>query len=327
MGLIAGVRATRDRRAVNPNQPQREGFFHGLLAVILRMHQAVHWWLIRVVPTPLMRHTLHLTMIRRPGNFRRPTSFNEKVNWRALNDRRDRIAAACDKMRMKEMARSACPGGELRIPQTFWFGTDLRTAPDLTALPPWVLKPNDSSGHVLFGPDPGMDLETLQKQTSGWGKRNPVELGEWGYSAARPVLLLEERIPTPDGALPVDYKFFVFDGRVELIQVNRGRYQYQTATFLDTGWNTLPVRWRIMPAGDEPRPAELEAMLDIAARLGTGWDFVRVDLYAVDGEVWFGEYTVYPGSGLLRYTRQRFDYEMGGHWQLPDLEHVQPGRP
>lgn len=299
----------------------------GPISRVRSTYQAVNWWLSRLVPVSLLRHVLYLGMIRKPGNFRRPQTFNEKANWRILNDRRDRIVAACDKMRMKEMARAAYPGQKLRIPETYWFGTDLRDAPDLTDLPPWVLKPNHSSGHVLFGPEPQTDLAALLKQTRDWGNRGPLTLGEWGYSEAQPGLLVEERIPTPDGTPPTDYKFFVFDGRVELIQVNRDRFASQTATFLDTDWNPLPVCWRIMPVADEPRPPELETMLEIASALGSGWDFIRIDLYAVDGVIWFGEYTPYPGSGLLRYRPMTFDVEQGVHWQLPALEHVRPGQP
>lgn len=289
-------------------------------APLLAAQRTFYSW----IPVPVLRHGFHLTMIGSPGNFRRPRTFNEKVNWRILYDRRDRIVAACDKLRMKEMARAAYPGADLRIPETYWYGADLREAPDLAALPPWVLKPNHSSGHVLFGPDAGTDVDTLLRRTRDWWTRTPLELGEWGYSQARPLLLVEERIPTADGLPPADYKFFVFDGRVELIQVNRGRFGKQTATFLDTAWNRLPVRWRIFPVADEPRPAELEKMLEIAAILGTGWDFIRVDLYAVDGAVWFGEYTPYPGGGLLRYKPRRFDKEQGLHWELPTDVHL-PG--
>jgi hypothetical protein len=287
---------------------------------------AAHRRCISVLPVPLLRHAFHLTMIHRPGNFRQPRTFNEKVNWRILYDRRDRIVAACDKLRMKEMARATYPGAQLRIPETYWYGTDLRDAPDLAGLPPWVLKPNHSSGHAVFGPDPQTDVTTLLAQSRDWWKRTPVELGEWGYGEARPLLLLEERIPTPDGNPPADYKFFVFDGRVELVQVNRGRFDDQTATFLDADWNRLPVRWRIRQVADEPRPAELETMLEIASTLGSGWDFIRVDLYAVDGVVWFGEYTPYPGGGLLRYRPRQFDAEQGRHWQLPALEQVRRGQ-
>lgn len=283
---------------------------------------------IALLPVRLMRHVLYLMMIRRPGNFTEPRTFNEKVNWRIFNDRRDRIVRACDKMWMKEMAREAYPGADLRIPATYWSGTDLRDAPDLATLPPWVLKPNHSSGHALFGPEPRTDVAALREQTEIWFSETPLELGEWGYSKARPQLLIEERIPTPDGRPPVDYKFFVFDGRIELIQVNRGRFgSHQTATFLDTDWRRLPVRWRIQPVADEQRPAELDKMMEIASALGADWDFIRIDLYAVDGEVWFGEYTPYPGSGLLRYKPMTFDLEQGQQWKLPLPGQVQRGRP
>jgi hypothetical protein len=283
--------------------------------------------IIALIPIRLMRHVLYLMMIRKRGNFTEPQTFNEKVNWRIFNDRRERIVKACDKMWMKEMARAAYPGADLRIPATYWSGADLRDAPDLATLPPWVLKPNHSSGHALFGPDPEIDPEALRKQTEVWFQESPLELGEWGYGKARPQLLIEERIPTPDGAAPIDYKFFVFAGRIELIQVNRGRFgDRQTTTFLDSDWRRLPVRWRIQPVADEPRPLELDKMMEIARTLGADWDFIRIDLYAVDGDVWFGEYTPYPGSGLLRYKPMAFDLEQGRHWTLPSPAEVQPGR-
>ena len=284
--------------------------------------------LLALIPVRFLRHVLYLLMIRKPGNFREPATFNEKVNWRIFHDRRDRIVRACDKMWMKEMARAAYPGADLRIPATYWCGTDLRDAPDLAALPPWVLKPNASSGQALFGPDPQTDLARLRDQTRSWFQETPLALGEWGYSQARPLLLIEERIPTPVGEAPVDYKFFVFDGRVELIQVNRGRFgKQQTTTFLDADWRPLPVRWRIHPVAVEERPLELDKMLEIASVLGTGWDFIRVDLYAVDGDVWFGEYTPYPGTGMLRYEPMSFDLEQGRQWRLPTPDQVRRGRP
>lgn len=284
--------------------------------------------LVDLIPTSLMRRVLYRSTMGSWGNFAEPQTFNEKVNWRIMNDRRDRIIHACDMLRMKEMARTACPGPDLRIPETYWSGTDLCEAPDLAAMPPWILKPNHSSGRVMFGPDPHSDVDRLRGEAACWMTETPVELGEWGYGQARPQLLIEECIPTPDGRPPADYKFFVFDGRVELVQVNRGRFgPEQTATFMDADWRPMPVCWLNQPVADEERPPELDKMLMIASALGAGWDFIRIDLYAVDGEVWFGEYTPYPGSGMRRYRPDGFDLEQGRHWILPSLDDVQRGRP
>jgi hypothetical protein len=285
-------------------------------------------WVIELIPKRLLRAALFASVMRARGNFANPQTFNEKVNWRILNDRRDRIVKACDKLSMKEMARAAYPGPDLRIAETLWSGTDLRDAPDLATLSPWVLKPNHSSGHALFGPDPRADLSALQRGTASWLRETPIELGEWGYSQARPLLLIEERIQTPDGKPPADYKFFVFDGRIELIQVNRGRFgKNLTATFMDAEWRQFSVRQGERLVIDEPRPPELDKMSDIARALGAGWDFIRIDLYAVGGEVWFGEFTPYPGSGLLPYKPMSFDLEQGMLWKLPTLDEVRSGRP
>jgi len=283
---------------------------------------------IEMIPVSLLRQALYVSVMHKRGNFTEPKTFNEKVNWRIFNDRRDRIVKACDKMWMKETARATYPSADLRIPETYWSGTDLREAPDLATLPPWVLKPNHSSGRAKFGPDPEIDLDSLLVETSAWLDETPTELGEWGYSQARRLLLLEERIPTPDGQPPTDYKFFAFDGQIELIQVNRGRFAKKlSASFMDVDWRPFPVCQPGRPVVDEQRPPELDKMVEMAHVLAADWDFIRIDLYAVDGEVWFGEYTPYPGSGLLPYKPMSFDFEQGSHWNLPDLHEVRAGQP
>lgn len=74
-----------------------------------------------------------------------------------------------------------------------------------------MLKPNHSSGEVVFGPA-GHTLDSLIDATRGWLESDPARLlGEWGYSQARPLLIVEERIASEGHDLK-DYKFFVFDG-------------------------------------------------------------------------------------------------------------------
>lgn len=276
-----------------------------------------HWGLAARLPLRARRHYLHSLAVGRWGDFTTPVTFNEKTNWRILNDRRPIIGQMCDKDRMKDLALQRAP--DVRVPRTWWRGTDLSTLPDLDALGPWVLKPNHSSGEVLFGPDPGVDLE---RATQGWLTSVPYEvLGEWGYGQARAELLLEERIGG-DGR-PDDYKFLVYDGVPRYIQVSSGRgTPGEARTLYTTDWRRLPLAWPTVGQRDEPRPPELEAMVDAAARLGAGMDFVRVDLYALDGEVWFGEFTPYMNGGVLRFNPPSFDRELGSWWTLPSLAEV-----
>lgn len=275
------------------------------------------WWLAGRLPLAMRRQYLHTLAVGRPANLRHPRTFNEEVHWRVLHDRRQAVADACDKLRMKETARGRIGPDELRIAETLWSGIHLEEAPDLRSLPSWVLKPNHSSGHVVFGPD-GVDPLRLAVRTESWLRSQPAhDLGEWGYRHARPLLLIEERIPSP-GESPTDYKFFVFGGVARVIQVNSDRFGTDSrASFYDTTWNRLPVRWASTPAGEVDRPADLELMVDIAERLGQGWDFIRVDLYNVNRSVWFGEFTPYPGGGVMRFEPSDFDQRLGQWWTLP----------
>lgn len=281
----------------------------------------VHWGIAAALPLEARRRYLCTVGTGKIADLRNPVTFNEKVNWRILHDRRPRIVQACDKMAMKDMARAVLPETDLKIPRTIWSGTDLNDAPDLAEVGPWVLKPNHSSGQVLFGPPVPANVRSA---TRTWVADNKpaTRLGEWGYGQARALLLLEERIPTPDGLPPSDYKFLVFDGVPRYIQVNGNRHGDPQISFHDTTWNNLGVTRRAWGAGDPPRPAGLERMLDIAAALGAGWDFIRIDLYEVGSDIWFGEYSPYPWGGNSNYNPRSFDVELGRHWQLPSLADV-----
>ena len=251
---------------------------------------------------------------RRIPHFRKPVTFNDKVNWRILNDRRPLLEWTCDKLAMKERA---CDVQDLNVPRTFWAGTDLKELAASGLPEHWILKPNHRSGHVYFGQG-RPDIKQLSEVTAAWLR--PVEaqdLGEWAYSKARPMLLAEEVIGTP-GSPPPDYKFFVFEGDIAAIQVDVGRHSVHQRRLYLPDWSPLNVQYGMhaLPP-PEMRPAGLHRMLAAAAELGSEFDFIRIDLYDIDGKVYFGEFTPYPCSGFDRFIPVSFDTELGARWKLP----------
>ena len=274
------------------------------------------------LPTGLMRRALFVSSHRRMPHFKNPITFSDKVNWRILNDRRPLLEWTCDKLAMKEHARHV-PG--LHTPDTLWAGTDLRELASAGLPEYWILKPNHGTGHVYFGHGQP-DIEQLSAVTASWLRPVEVEkLREWAYSKARPMFLAEEVVGTP-GSPPADYKCFVFDGDVAVIEA------IHRQTLNDTDFNApyknrlyrpdwSPLIVRYPPEHDlapvEPPPAGLDRMLAAAAELGSGFDFIRVDLYNILEEVYFGEFTPYPASGLCRFTPASFDTELGARWTLP----------
>jgi hypothetical protein len=253
---------------------------------------------------------------------RRPRTFTEKVNWRVVNDRRPLIGQLGDKLAMKAYAAEAFPA--VQVPRVLWTGTDVAELPGAGLPERWVLKSNHGTMRVHIGTG-APDVEALRRVTAGW-LDEPLfrSRGEWVYSQARRLLLVEEFIGA-DGAVPADHKFLVFGGRVRLVQVDTGRFGAHRRRLYDPDWTPVTVAEAVAPGAVTPPPAGLAEMTKVAEALGAAFDFVRVDLFDVDGEVWFGELTPYPGGGLDAFDPV-LDEQLGEWWQLPARSAVRAGQ-
>ncbi|WP_104523563.1 ATP-grasp fold amidoligase family protein [Blastococcus atacamensis] len=269
------------------------------------------------LPLPARRRLLYAVKHRRFPRVRDPRTYTEKINWRILHDRRDLLVRTCDKLAMKEYAAERA-GDLVRIPETYWHGVDLRELADVELPSAWVLKPTQGTMRVIFGAG-AADVPDLLRRTAGWlDEFNSEVLGEWAYSRAERQFLVEEFIGAP-GSSPDDYKIFVFDGEPRLVEVHQGRFTQHVERMYTCDWEPLTVTNRSSLAPVVDRPETLDRMLAAAAALGAGFDFLRVDLYNVDGVVWFGETSPYPSSGLAPFSPRSFDRQLGDWWTLPAL--------
>lgn len=129
--------------------------------------------------------------------------------------------------------------------------------------------------------------------------RSDSRAPEWAYEGIQRRILVEEFLSGIGGAVAYDVKVFVFSGRAKAIDVTMNRFQ-------GLAWRYLTPDWEVIDTSDsvgEPvarlpeRPACLEELLDVAERLSTGIDFLRVDTYALGERVVVGELTSYSASG------------------------------
>lgn len=267
------------------------------------------------LPDARRRDLLFLRSHGRLPSHRNPRTLMEKVNWRIVHDRRPVIAWACDKLATKEFAET-CP--LVRVPTTYWSGTDLGDLAGVELPKRWILKPNSASGlvHEGSGRCSAGELAALGELTAGWHPpATSRELCEWAYLEARPLLLVEEFVGE---ATPIDYKVLVFHGEPRIVQVDLDRFRGHKMSFYTTDWTMLEAHSRFPRGEPVPKPPHLARMLEAARFLAGDLEFVRVDLYDAGGEVWFGELTPYPGSGLMRIAPARYDREWGGWWCLPE---------
>ena len=248
-----------------------------------------------------------LTYLWRHGRWPaldRPCRFTEWVQWRKLNDRDSALARLTDKAWSKERVEAIAPG--LSVP-TLWEGVDLPLEPPAPL--PLVVKANHGCNQYRIIRTIA-DWDEARRLAPGWLTRTyGFWLDEWHYTAARPLLLVEPFLGGEGAPLPLDYKVYVFGGRAEVVQLHAGRGVCHRWTQFDREWSALSSD--PLPA---PPPSHLAEMLEQAERLAVGFDFLRVDFYEVEGRLWFGEFCLFPGSGLDPFQPDSLDARLGVCW-------------
>ena len=84
----------------------------------------------------------------------------------------------------------------------------------------------------------------------------------------------------------------------------------------DLNLSLLPVKCKYENFEVPVRPPpNYEKMLEVARRLSSGTDFVRVDMYNIDGRIVFGELTNYPANAMTRFDPPEWNQKFGSYWK------------
>jgi hypothetical protein len=264
-----------------------------------------------IVRSLAVRSRIALTYVWRHGRWPRltdPVRFTEYVQRRKLCERDPTHVAMTDKLAAKAMAETAL-GKDWVVP-LLWQGDALPDAPPF-GFPAMLKTRHGCQQCVSLTRDPGGRLwRALMERTDRWNRKSyGTWLDEWSYAEVPRGLLAETLLG--DGRVPpIDYKIYVFGGRATHIQVHLGRGSEHRWILHDRDWRQL------VPQPDQPlRPRSLSAMLEAAEVLAAGQAFVRVDFYEVGGSPLFGEFSLYPGSGLDPFAAPWIDFELGRLWR------------
>ena len=105
--------------------------------------------------------------------------------------------------------------------------------------------------------------------------------------------------------------------------LNRNSEKGLNVDFYDINWNPMPFKRHYPRSGTiTSRPKTYEKMVEIAEILSKNIPFVRVDFYEVDGHLYFGELTFYPGSGFEEFRPESYDYLLGSWISLPKKTNI-----
>ena len=183
----------------------------------------------------------------------------------------------------------------------------------------FVLKCNHDSGSVKVIHDKSQinHLE-LKKFFDGRLKVNTYVLGrEYPYKDVTPKIIAEKYM-TPSGKSDIDdYKFFCFNGKPEILFVATERSSDCKFDFYDMDFNHLDIV-NIHPQSGRviPKPVCFDKMKEIAAKLSKGMKFVRIDLYEIEGKVYFGEFTFFHAGGFWPMKPDKWEEFLGNRIKL-----------
>ena len=240
---------------------------------------------------------------------------------RLLFDRNPLWTMLTDKLRVRDYVAEKV-GNKFLVP-LLWNGDDPDEIPFDELPQKFVIKTNHGCGYNIIVEDKGkLDIRTATKQMRHW---LDVKTGEatflgvsWGYKNIVPSIIVESFLDD-NGKVPLDYKFFCFSGRVELLQMNFDRFGDPYEKTFDRDFNPLNV-WQGTKQypGMVLRPGNYDGMINIAEKLAGNLDFIRVDLYNIEGKVFVGELTCYPGGGMIKWIPRKYDYLLGEKWTITE---------
>ena len=263
-----------------------------------------------ILPKKLAHKMLYKNVMNKKLNLKEPKDFNEKIQYLMLYKYGELETKLADKYKVREYIENK---GYKDILTKLYGVYHSPENINVKKLPnEFVIKTNHGYGNVFICYDKEkFKLEDCKKKLKKALKGNFAKSQlEYHYSPIKPLIICEEYINDGNGKNPLDYKIYCFNGKPECILMCSNREKELKLDYYDLEWNYLDY------ARDEyksnkriEKPKNLNRMIEIASELSKDMSFVRVDLYNVDGKIYFGELTFTPAAGMVKYnTQEALDY-------------------
>lgn len=242
--------------------------------------------------------------MRKDLNLDNPKTFNEKLQWLKLHDRKPEYTTMVDKYEVKKYVTNII-GEEYIIPTLgIW---DRVEEIEIDKLPnQFVLKCTHDSGSIVICKDKSkLDFEVAKKKLKKGLKRNLFWYArEWPYKNVKPRIIAEKFLSEEGKEDLADYKVLCFNGEPKIIEVHMGRFNGKhTQDCYDKFWKKTDIEQYDLPKTDKiiPKPPFLEEMLRLSKALSKDLIHIRVDWYFTNNRLYFGELTFYDGCGYNQF--------------------------
>ncbi len=275
------------------------------------------------VPDKMYLKLIYKERIGKNLNLKNPKTFNEKLQWLKLYDRKKIYTTMVDKYEAKKYVANII-GDEYIIP-TIGIYENFNEI-DFNKLPNrFVIKcTHDSGGTFICNNKEDINWNDVKMKINKSLKNNYYYHGrEWPYKNIKPRIIVEQNIQELEKTEQVnDYKLMCFNGKVKCSFVcsNRDSKEGLCVNFYDELWNPMPFERHYPKNKNEiSKPTQYDKMKELAEKLSKNITFLRVDFYQIKEKIYFGELTFYPGNGLEEFTPDEWDTKLGN---LLDLSEV-----
>ncbi|KAF0238237.1 MAG: hypothetical protein FD181_1182 [Prolixibacteraceae bacterium] len=250
-------------------------------------------------------------------NLRVPKSINEKLMWLKLYYENELTVKCTDKFLVREYLGSKRLSNILN---ELYGVYDTVDEIDFDNLPQkFALKATHGCGYNIICSDKStLKIADVKTKLNFWlNSIYGLRTGEWQYARIKPRIICEKYLEHPVNSTSVaDFKIHCLNGQPFCILVYYNRSENsKMRTAYNLNWERINVLKN--EGGDFEKPQNLDAMLQIAVSLSEPFPYVRVDLYEVEGRLYFGELTFTPHGGMMiNFTDETLDL-MGKQLILP----------
>lgn len=271
--------------------------------------------LLRILPDKTYLRLLYLVKCHHKLNLLQPSLFSEKLQWLKIYDRKAIYSIMADKYEAKLFVSKIVGEDVLVKNYGCWDSFD---EIDFDALPnQFVLKcTHDSGGVVICKDKKEFNYNEARKKINKCLKRSLFYIyREWPYKNIKPRIIAEQYLSTDDGSPLIDYKFYCFNGEPRFLYISKGLDDHSKASisFVNLDWTFSKYKRSDFKQFDSLpiKPKRFEEMIAISRELAKGTYFLRVDLYNLNGRIYFSELTFFPCGGFMPFTEETHDAEIG----------------
>ena len=279
----------------------------------------------KIIPDKIFLEYQFYKRMKRKLNLKNPKTFNEKLQWLKLYDRKPEYTKMVDKYEAKEYVTNII-GKEYIIPTLGIYNKfeDI----NFERLPnQFVLKcTHDSGGLIICKDKTKLKINEAKNKINESLKKNYYYSGrEWPYKNVKPRIIIEKYMVDESKTELKDYKIFNFNGIPQFVQVDFNRFKDHQRKLYSINWKELDFNF-VYPINKKVkinRPENLKKILELAKKIAKDHPFLRTDFYVINDKIYFGEITFFPEAGFGKFVPEKWDRKLGDMLELPKEKKIE----